>query len=78
MCRNFTTSEASEELCQCQTAGDRLRGGTSLVRTDTHTHKHTLSLTYTVSMGNLGAERTVGLYGASDRTIPVSDMSGWL
>ncbi len=48
LCRNFTTSEASEELCQCQTAGDRLRGGTSLVRTDTHTLTNTHSASHTL------------------------------
>lgn len=74
MCRNLTTSEASTELWQCQTTGDRLRGDIP----HAHTHKHALAFTYTVSMGNLGTDKTVGLYGAADSTIPVSEMAGWL
>lgn len=42
LCRNFTTSEASEQLCQCQTAGDRLRGGIPHTQTHTHWDSHTL------------------------------------
>lgn len=72
MCRNLTTSEASTELSvpdnRRQTQG----------RHPSRTHTHALALTYTVSMGNLGTEKTVGLYGAADSTIPVGEMAGWL
>ncbi len=75
LCQSLTTSEVSEELWQSQTAGDRPRG--DIPHTHTHTHTHT-QLTYTVSMGNLGTETTVGLYHAADSAIPVSDRAGWL
>lgn len=40
MCRNLTTSEASTELWQCQTTGDRLRG--DIPHAHTHSPLHTL------------------------------------
>lgn len=68
--RALTTSEASAGLCQFQAAGGRLGGDIP------HAHKHTLTLSYTASMGNLGTEGTVGLYTAdADSAIPVSKVA---